>query len=399
MTGPWIKGSDNLHFILSDIMENFTVFNPTTLYFGKNVLNRLGFTIDKYGKRVLLVYGVNSIKNNGLYDVIKQQLDSIGAEVFEYSGIRSNPVVQDVDAAAAIGRENGVDVILAVGGGSVIDSAKIISIAIPVEASAWGFFERRMIPRTSIPLIAVLTLAATGTEMNQFAVLTNHESENKTGYGNPLLYPKHSFLDPQLTVSVPANYTAYGIADLVAHCLEVYFGKGEDATLSDRFIFSIIKEALEFGPALMNDLSNYELRAKIMYAATMALNGMTQYGRVSGEWGVHSIGHLLSLLYNIPHGASLTIVYPAWLRLQKQNLGHRIEHLGKNLFDITDVDQTIDKMEEFFRLLGCPVRINEAVSDAFNSDELFLLMVRNKVATYVHKLTEEDYRTIIGMMQ
>ena len=320
MTGSRIKGSDNIHFILFDIMENFTVFNPTTLYFGKNVLNRLGFTINNYGKRVLLVYGVKSIKNNGLYEVIKQQLDSIGAEVFEYGGIRSNPVVQDVDAAAAIGREHGVDVILAVGGGSVIDSAKIISIAIPVEVSAWGFFERRMIPRTAIPLVAVLTLAATGTEMNQFAVLTNHDTENKTGYGNPLLYPKHSFLDPQLTVSVPANYTAYGIADLVAHCLEVYFGKGEEATLSDRFIFSIIREAMEYGPALMNDLSDYSLRAKIMYAATMALNGMTQYGRVSGEWGVHSIGHLLSLLYDIPHGASLTIVYPAWLRLQQLNL-------------------------------------------------------------------------------
>ncbi|KAF0198240.1 MAG: Fe-dependent oxidoreductase alcohol dehydrogenase [Bacteroidetes bacterium] len=379
-------------------MENFTAFNPTTLHFGKGVLNQLGITISKYGKKVLLVYGKSSVKTNGLYEVIKQQLDSVGAEVIEYSGIQSNPVVQDVDLAAALGRKNEVDVILAVGGGSVIDSAKIISIAIPVDAPAWGFFERRLMPRSATPLIAVLTLAATGTEMNQFAVLSNHEAENKAGYGNPLLYPKHSFLDPQLTTTVPANYTAYGIADLVAHCLEAYFGKGEEATLSDRFVFSMISEAMEYGPELMKDLTNYKLRAKIMYAATMALNGMTMYGRTSGEWGVHSIGHVLSLLYGVPHGASLTIVYPAWLRLQKEHLGNRIKFLGKNLFDTEDIGQTTDRLEGFFRELGCPVRLSEVVTKKVDADEIFRVMVHNRAATYVHKLTQEDYRRIIDLM-
>ncbi len=379
-------------------MENFTAYNPTTLHFGRNVLNQLGLTINRYGKKVLLVYGKGSIKQNGLYDVIKKQLDAIGAEVYEYSGIKSNPIVEDVDAAAAIGRENSVDVVLAVGGGSVIDSAKIISIAIPVEAPAWGFFERKMMPRTAVPLIAVLTLAATGTEMNQFAVLSNLETENKNGYGSPLIYPKHSFLDPQLTTTVPKDYTAYGVADLIAHCLEAYFGKGEDATLSDRFVFSIISEALEYGPALMEDLSNYELRAKIMFAATMALNGMTMFGRASGEWGVHSIGHILSLLYDIPHGASLTIVYPAWLRLHREKLHHRISFLGKNLFGTEDVDTTINRLEGFFRMLDCPVRISDTGAENVNPDEIYRVMVLNKVATFVHKLTEDDYRKIINMM-
>jgi alcohol dehydrogenase YqhD (iron-dependent ADH family) len=379
-------------------MENFTAFNPTTLHFGKGVLNQLGITISKYGKKVLFVYGKSSVKANGLYEIIKQQLVSAGAEVIEYSGIQSNPVVEDVDLAAALGRRHEVDVILAVGGGSVIDSAKIISVAIPVDAPAWGFFERRMIPRSATPLIAVLTLAATGTEMNQFAVLSNHETENKAGFGNPLLYPKHSFLDPQLTSTVPANYTAYGIADLVAHCLEAYFGKGEEATLSDRFVFSMISEAMEYGPELMKDLTNYKLRAKIMYAATMALNGMTMYGRASGEWGVHSIGHVLSLLYGVPHGASLTIVYPAWLRLQKEHLANRIKFLGKNLFDTEDVGQTTDRLEGFFRELGCPVRLSEVVTRKVDADEIFRVMVHNRAATYVHKLTQEDYRKIIDLM-
>ncbi|NTW24298.1 MAG: iron-containing alcohol dehydrogenase [Lentimicrobium sp.] len=379
-------------------MENFTAYNPTTLHFGKGVLNQLGITINRFGKKVLLVYGKNSVKSNGLYDTIKHQLDSIGAEVYEYSGIKSNPVVQDVDAAAAIGRENSVDVILAVGGGSVIDSAKIISIAIPVEAPAWDFFERKMIPRTAVPLVAVLTLAATGTEMNQFAVLSNHETENKNGYGSPLLYPRHSFLDPQLTVTVPEDYTAFGIADLVAHCLEAYFGKGEDATLSDKLVFSIIREAIEYGPPLMNDLTNYELRAKIMYAATLALNGLTMYGRTSGDWGVHSIGHILSLLYDVPHGASLTVVYPAWLRLQRENLAHRIKFLGENVFGTGDVDLTIDRLEGFFRILGCPVRLSETKAGNVDPDEIFRVMVHNKAATFVHKLNVDDYREIIRMM-
>lgn len=380
-------------------MENFTAYNPTSLHFGKNVLSQLGTTVGRFGKKVLLVYGKQSIKSSGLYDTVMQQLNQLGAEVYEYSGIRSNPVVEDVDAAAAIGREHSVDVVLAVGGGSVIDSAKIISIAIPVEAPAWGFFERKMMPRTAVPLIAVLTLAATGTEMNQFAVLTNHKTENKNGYASPLIYPKHSFLDPQLTTTVPAGYTAYGIADLIAHSLEAYFGKGEDATLTDRFIFAIIREAVEFGPALMNNLSDYRLRAKIMFAATMALNGMTMYGRTSGDWGVHSIGHILSLLHDVPHGASLTIVYPAWMELQKENLGHRISMLGENVFGTPDVDTTISRFREFFSSIGCPVSLSQAVPGNIDYNEILRVMIHNRAATFVHKLTHDDYLRIIELIK
>lgn len=380
-------------------MENFTAYNPTSLHFGKNVLSQLGTTVGRFGKKVLLVYGKQSIKSSGLYDTVMQQLNQLGAEVYEYSGIRSNPVVEDVDAAAAIGREHSVDVVLAVGGGSVIDSAKIISIAIPVEAPAWGFFERKMMPRTAVPLIAVLTLAATGTEMNQFAVLTNHKTENKNGYASPLIYPKHSFLDPQLTTTVPAGYTAYGIADLIAHSLEAYFGKGEDATLTDRFIFAIIREAVEVGPALMNNLSDYRLRAKIMFAATMALNGMTMYGRTSGDWGVHSIGHILSLLHDVPHGASLTIVYPAWMELQKENLGHRISMLGENVFGTPDVDTTISRFREFFSSIGCPVSLSQAVPGNIDYNEILRVMIHNRAATFVHKLTHDDYLRIIELIK
>lgn len=379
-------------------MENFVAYNPTSLHFGKDVLNGLPQILNQFGKRVLLVYGTGSIKRNGLYNHIIDLLKSIDAEVFEYSGIRSNPVVEDVDAAAIVGRENNVDVVLAVGGGSVIDSAKIISIAIPSETPAWNYFARRAIPRNAVPLVAVLTLAATGTEMNPFAVLSNHAAETKGSFSSPLMYPKHSFLDPHYTASVPKDYTAYGIADLIAHSLEAFFGKGEEATLSDRLVYSIILEAMEYGPELLNDLENYKLRAKIMYAATMALNGLTMHGRASGEWGVHSIGHILSLLYDVPHGASLTIVYPAWMKLMKYRLNDRIKLLGNNLFGLSTADETIEQMELFFKYIGCPVRLSDLEGITPNDDEIYRLMVQSKAATYVHKLNEDDYREIIKLM-
>ena len=379
-------------------MENFVAYNPTSLHFGKDVLNGLPQILNRFGKKVLLVYGTGSIQRNGLYNHIINLLKSMDAEVFEYSGIRSNPVVEDVDAAAAVGRENKVDVVLAVGGGSVIDSAKIISIAIPSETPAWNYFARRAMPRTAVPLVAVLTLAATGTEMNPFAVLSNHAAETKGSFSSPLMYPKYSFLDPQYTASVPKDYTAYGIADLIAHSLEAFFGKGEEATLSDRLVYSIILEAMEYGPELLNDLENYKLRAKIMYAATMALNGLTMHGRASGEWGVHSIGHILSLLYDVPHGASLTIVYPAWMKLMKNRLNDRIKLLGNNLFGSSTAEETIEQMELFFKYIGCPVRLSDLGGIKPDADEIYRLMVQSKAATYVHKLNEDDYREIIKLM-
>lgn len=296
-----------------------------------------------------------------------------------------------------MGRKHNVDVILAVGGGSVIDSAKMIAITIPYQIKAWDYMAGKAPkPQHAIPVIAVLTLAATGSEMNPFAVLSNHDAERKGSYGHKLMFPKHSFLDPQYTMSVPYNYTAYGIADLIAHCLEAYFGKGE-ATLADRFVFAIIKEALENGPALLKDLNNYDLRARIMFAATMALNGLTMQGRASGDWGVHSIGHILSLIYDVPHGASLSIVYPAWLKLQKDRLAERISFLGQNVFNTGDVDLTIERLESFFRLIDCPVRIRETVINP-DKNEIIRLMISNRAATFVHKLDHNDYHEIVELM-
>ncbi len=378
-------------------MENFIAYNPTTLHFGKNILTSLGTTLKEYGNRVLLVYGKGSVKKSGLYDRIMDGLKMEGFEVSEYGGIKSNPVIEDVDAAAAIGREHHVDVILAIGGGSVIDSSKIISVAIPVQNPGWDFFTGKAKATKAIPIVAILTLAATGTEMNPFAVVSNHALGQKSAFGSPLTFPKHSFLDPGLTLTVPRDYTAYGVADLIAHCFEAWFGIGE-TTLTDRFVISIVKEAMEFGPKLMGDLHNYDYRERIMFAATMALNGMTMYGRSTGDWGVHSAGHCLSLLYDVPHGASLTIVYPAWMRHFKGQIGDRIAQLGSALFDekLTDVE-SIDRIEAFFKSLGCPTRLSDMNIPGEPGEALFQSMVHTKVNGGHMKMQEEDYRALIGL--
>ena len=378
-------------------MENFRIENPTVVHFGRDVIKNLGKAIGPIGKKVMLVYGKGSIKKNGIYDAVMEQLKAINAEIAEFEGIKPNPIIEDVDAAAEIGRKFQPDVILAVGGGSVIDSAKIIALTIPVDFSGWKFMTNQVIARKAVPLVAVLTLAATGTEMNQFAVVQNHTTKQKLGYGNKLIYPRHSFLDPQYTFSVPRNYTAYGISDLTAHALENYFGKGE-ATLSDKFVYAIIREAMEVGPKLLNDLENYEHRARIMYAATNALNGLTVYGRTSGDWAVHDMGHVLSLLYDIPHGATLSVVYPAWMKRMKDRIPERIAELGRNLFNVNSAEETILSFEKYLKAIESPIRMSEIGLGIEKKKEILDTMEQCKVNGSHLKLEKEDVERIVEFM-
>ncbi|MEN8155957.1 MAG: iron-containing alcohol dehydrogenase [Bacteroidota bacterium] len=378
-------------------MENFTAFNPTKLHFGKGVVSELGTTASTLGKHVLLVYGGGSVKRNGSYAQTLEQVKSAGLQVTEFDGIQPNPLVDDVIRATALGREAGVDLVVAVGGGSVIDSAKIIAICIAGNMDGWKVMTGGYMALKSLPLIAVLTLAATGTEMNAVAVLQNPVTKEKIGFKNDVMYPAHSFLDPTYTLSVPASYTSYGIIDLVAHALEAWFGEG-DASLSDRFVLAIIKEAMEYGPALMNDLGNYELRARIMWAATNALNNMTMYGRVSGDWGVHALGHILSFLYDTPHGASLSIIYPAWMRTMRVRAKERIELLGRELFGTTDTETTIASFAKLFEKLSSPIRCQDAGISESNKKEILELMNRNRAEGIHYKLSKKEREEILSYM-
>jgi alcohol dehydrogenase YqhD (iron-dependent ADH family) len=379
-------------------LENFTAYNPVKIHFGKNCIEKLSEEIEKIGKKVLVLYGAGSIKKNGLYKEIISKLNTINLiEVQEFSGIKANPITEDVDKAAEQIRKSPVDCILAVGGGSVIDSAKMLSIAACGENPVWDFYEKKAIPKKSIPVLAVLTLAATGTEMNPYAVLQNNKNKSKQGYGNPLLYPVVSFLDPKYTLSVPLNYTAYGVVDLVAHSLEHYFSPYK-AQLTDKFIVAIIKEAMDFGTKIVSDLQNYDLRERMMWAATNALNGTTGYGKKSGDWGVHGIEHSLSVLFNVAHGAGLSIVYPAWMKAMKEEIRPILVQLCIDLFHTDDVDICILQIEKFFQRLGSPIRLQEIGVERAESSKILENLILNKVTGMHVSLEEKDYISIINHM-
>jgi alcohol dehydrogenase YqhD (iron-dependent ADH family) len=378
-------------------MENFIAFNPTKVHFGKGVLKDLGEAASESGNKVLLIYGKGSVLKNGSYDQVIQQLKKAKAQIFEFNGIKPNPIIDDVDSAVKYGISKGIEYIVAVGGGSVIDSAKIISVCLAEKCNGWDVMKNRINIKTSVPLLAVLTLAATGTEMNNIAVLQNSKTREKTGYSHPSMYPRHSFLDPTFTVTVPANYTSYGIVDLIAHALESFFGCG-DASLSDRFVESIIKEGFEYGPKLLKDLSSYDLRANIMWAATNALNGLTGYGRLYGDWGVHAIGHVLSFLYDTPHGATLSITYPAWLKCMKNKIPERISKLGEHLFNDSSVDSVIENLEIFFRSIGSPVRLTEAGLTDQHRTEILGLMNTQRTSGRHYLLNDKDRQEIVDHM-
>lgn len=378
-------------------MENFVAYNPVKLHFGKGVVDNLGKEATQYGKKALLMYGKGSSVKNGYYDKVLKQLKDSDIEVFEFNGIKSNPVYEDVEEAVAIARKNGVDMLVALGGGSVIDSAKIASMCIPDNLNPWHVMIRQQIPEKSIPLITVLTLAATGTEMNAAAVLQNHKTGQKIGFVNPLAFPKHSFLDPTYTFSVPKNYTAYGVVDMIAHAMEAYFGVGS-LRLTDKFIVSIIQEAMHFGPLALKEPENYEYRANLMWAGTAALNGITVWGKKYGDWGVHSLGHELSLQYDVPHGASLSIAYPAWMKLQIEKAGHKIAALGQALWGESDIRATIRNFENFFESIESPIRLQQAGIDVDKRESIINGLNANKASGFSYPMNDEERKRAVDYM-
>ncbi|MCF6185561.1 MAG: iron-containing alcohol dehydrogenase, partial [Bacteroidales bacterium] len=311
-------------------MKNFTINNQTILHFGKDVLKNLPKAANGFGNKVLLMYGKGSVIRNGYYQFVVDILRKENFTITEYSGIKPNPIVEDVEKAIETGIINKVDLIIALGGGSVIDTAKTTAVCIPENLNPWDVVKSKILPSKSLPVITILTLAATGTEMNPYAVIQNNRTNEKIGFGFPIMFPKHSFLNPEFTYSVPEDYTAYGITDIIAHAAENFFGNGS-SPLADRFAASIIKEAMYYAPLVLDEPENYEYRANMLLQSTCALNGITAYGKSGGDWGVHSAGHILSLLYDMPHGATLSVAYPAWFKLQKSRIPDRLKTFAKCL--------------------------------------------------------------------
>lgn len=347
-------------------MENFVFQNPTKLIFGKGQMEALRTEVPKYGKKVLLVYGGGSIKRNGIYDKVMAELKVAGCEVYELAGVEPNPRISSVRKGADICKKEGVEFVLAVGGGSVIDCAKTIAAAALYDGDPWDLVTKKAKPEQALPLGTVLTLAATGSEMNSGAVITNWETREKYGWGSPLLYPKFSILDPENTYTVPKDQTVYGIVDMMSHVLEQYYFRSPNAPLQERMCEAVLETVIETAPKLVNDLHNYEYRETIMYCGTMALNHVISMG-TRGDWATHNLEHAVSAVHDIPHGGGLAILFPHWLRHTLDEGLEKTKRLAVRVFKVdprgkSDRDvalEGIQRLSDFWTSLGAPSRLSD----------------------------------------
>lgn len=366
-------------------MNSFVYDLPVKVYFGKDQLGHLGEELAMCGKRVLLAYGGGSIKQTGLYDKVMAEIRKAGLEVFELPGIEPNPRIGSVRRGADICKENRVDVVLAVGGGSTIDAAKFIAAGAKVDHDPWDFLSEKWAPITeALPVITVLTLAATGSEMDAGGVISNPETKDKIGRSADPLLPKVSFLDPTLTFTVSPYQTACGAADILSHLFETYFNMDSDLYMLDCFMEGLMKTVIRYAPVAMKTPDNYEARANLMWAASWAINGFVNGGKAQA-WSCHPMEHELSAIYDITHGLGLAILTPRWLEycLDETTLPRYVQ-FGVNVFGLDPQQepmetarQAIEKLSVFlFGTLG----LKSTLTEVGIGEENFPVMARKACA-------------------
>ncbi|AIF44750.1 iron-containing alcohol dehydrogenase [Virgibacillus sp. SK37] len=384
-------------------MDNFTYQNPTKLIFGKGQIDALPQEVEKYGKKVLLVYGGGSIKRNGIYDNVMKKLAEIDAEVLELSGVEPNPRISTVRKGVEICKEQGVEFLLAVGGGSTIDCTKAIAAGAKTDVDMWDIVTKKEAATDALPFGTILTLSATGSEMNRGSVITNWETNEKHGWGSPYTSPQFSILDPEHTVSVPKDQTIYGMVDMMSHVLEHYFHQATNTPIQDRFCESVLKTVMETAPKLLNDLENYEYRETIMLSGTLALNDMLSMG-LRGDWASHNLEHAVSAIHDIPHGGGLAILFPNWMKhvLDETNVGRfkqfairvfEVEQEGKTDFEIAN--EGIQKLREFWNSIEAPSRLADYSIDEQSVDDMAeRTVIASPEFGNFKKLTKEDAAAI-----
>ena len=340
-------------------MDNFIFQNPVKLIMGRGMIGRLSEEIPA-DKRVMITFGGGSVKKNGVYDQVKEALKN--HFTVEFWGIEPNPSIETLRKAIALGKEEKVDYLLAVGGGSVIDGTKLISAGLLYDGDAWDLVLAGRPVTHTVPLATVLTLPATGSEMNSGAVISRHETKEKYPfYSN---YPLFSILDPEVTFTLPPHQVACGIADTFVHVMEQYMTTPGQSRVMDRWAEGILQTLMEIAPKIRENQHDYQLMSDFMLSATMALNGFIAMG-VSQDWATHMIGHELTALHGLTHGHTLVIVFPGTLRVLRKAKGDKILQYGERVLGITSgsrderIDEAIRRTEEFFRSLGLTTRLSE----------------------------------------
>ena len=384
-------------------MNSFNFCVPTDIRFGEGQVECLSTELAKYGKRVLLVYGGGSIKKTGLYDTIYRVLE--GYEIFELSGIEPNPKLSSVEKGAEVCKKEKIDVILAVGGGSTIDASKHIACSACYEGDPWDLVIDRSKVKKALPIAVVLTISATGSEMNSGAVITNEITQEKLEINTPLLYPRISICDPTYLYTLPEKQTAAGAVDTLSHVMEQYFQPNDGAFITDVLSEGVMKTVVKYALVALCEPENYEARSNLMWASTVGLNHLLTVGK-GGAWSVHPIEHVVSAYYDLTHGAGLAILTPAWMRyVLSESNKKRFARFAREVFAINEPDDFmaaemgIAKVEDFFASLKMPSKLSQVGIDDSQFDKMAEEAVRTSgisARAYV-KLDKNDVLNIFKM--
>lgn len=344
-------------------MNHFVFSVPTTIFFGEGQVRAFAEAVKSYGDKALIVFGGGSIKKNGIYDEITSALHAASVKTVDHGGIEPNPRIDSVRAGIALVKQEGVDVIVPIGGGSSIDAAKLIAAGTLTPGDPWAIVKKEVAVKDALPLCAVLTLAATGSEMDTASVITNPETKEKLGWKSSKVLPKASLMNPAYTVSVNGYHTASGTADIMSHTMENYFSVDDSAFMQDSMSEGILRTCRHAGPAALKDGGDLEARANLMWASSWAINGLLSTGKAQA-WSVHPMEHELSAFYDITHGVGLAILTPRWLRhVLSAKTTPKIARFGRRVFDIQtddDVDaanEAIEALYNFFVSMGIPMNL------------------------------------------
>lgn len=387
-------------------MNNFIYNIPTKVYFGENQLSHLSEELKRFGSRVLMTYGGGSIKKMGLYDKVMDEMNKAGLEVFELSGIEPNPRIDSVRKGAQMCKEHKIDVLLAIGGGSTIDATKFMAAGACVDHDPWDFFNEKKAPiNEALPIVTILTLSATGSEMDTAAVISNPETNDKIGRLDPNVLPKVSFLDPTNTYSVSKYQTACGSVDIMSHIIEVYFNMEPDLFMLDCFMEGMLKTVVKYAPVAMQEPDNYEARANLMWTSSWAINGFINGGRAKA-WSCHPMEHQLSAFYDITHGLGLAILTPRWMEycLDETNVSKYVQ-FAVNVFGVNANQEPMAIAREgiqrlydfFFKTLGLQSTLTELGIGEEHFAEMAYKACGGKVLKGFKVLTQEDVVNIYKM--
>lgn len=358
-------------------MENFTFKNPTKILFGKGREIEVGKEASAYGDKILLHYGGGSIKSSGLYDQVMSSLKAAGLTVFELGGVKPNPRLSLVREGIELCRKENIDIVLAVGGGSVIDSSKAIAAGFYYEGDVWDLYTGVSVAKRVLPVATILTIPAAGSESSMSSVITKEEGDLKKPYDDPILFPAFSILNPELAFTLPDFQVGCGIADMTAHLLERYFTNAAPVGLTDRLIEGALKNIMDYSPKVLEKRDDYDAWAEIMWSGAVAHNSSLDTGRI-GDWASHLIEHELSGIYDIAHGAGLAVVFPAWM---KYTYKHDVKRFAQWAVRVMNVEQNfqsqeetaiagIARFEEYLTSLGLAVRLEGVGIDESRLEEM-----------------------------